>query len=99
MLHILQYNVHNATGYLRQFYDIPAHPPLLLLLRSQHQLRADMLLKVLFTEGLELHRALLERNALLVCVLGDLGRHVVPDDRVQAGNKHQTGASQFTTGT
>lgn len=67
--------------------------PLFLLLGSQHQLGTDVLLKVLLAKSLEFHGTFLESDALLVSVLGHLGGHVVTDDRVQAGNKHQTKAN------
>jgi hypothetical protein len=45
--------------------------------------------EVLFTESLKLHSALLEGKTLLVSVLGDLAGHVVTDDGVKAGDKHE----------
>ena len=68
---------------------------LFLLLGAQHQLRADIFLKVLFAEGLKFHSTLLESDALLVGILGHLGGHVITNDGVQAGHKHQTGQSQY----
>jgi hypothetical protein len=62
---------------------------LLRLLRSDHKLRADVAVKVLLAKSLELHSALLEGKALLVSVLGDLAGHVVTDDGVEAGDKHE----------
>ena len=64
---------------------------LFLLLGSKHQLRADMGVEVLLAEGLKLHGTLLQSETLLVGVLSDLGCHVVTDNGVQAGDKHQTG--------
>lgn len=63
---------------------------LFLLLGSNHQLRTDSLVKVLGANSVKLHGALLEGKTLLVCVLGDLGGHVVANDGVEAGDKHQT---------
>ena len=48
-----------------------------------------MAVKVLLAESLELHGALLEGEALLVGVLGDLAGHVVADDGVEAGDEHE----------
>jgi hypothetical protein len=45
--------------------------------------------KVLFAKSLELHSALLESKTLLVSVLGDLAGHVVANDGVEAGDKHE----------
>lgn len=60
------------------------------LLGVQHQLWADILVKVLFAESLELQGTLLEGNALLVGILGYLGSHVVANNGVEAGHKHKT---------
>jgi hypothetical protein len=62
---------------------------LLLLLGSKHELRTDVLIKVLLAQSLELHGTLLEGKTLLVSVLCDLGGHVVANDRVKAGDKHK----------
>lgn len=62
----------------------------LLFLGADHQLRADVFVKVLLAQSLELHGALLQRQALLVGILGHFRGHIVPDNWVQAGNKHQT---------
>jgi hypothetical protein len=45
--------------------------------------------KVLFAKSLKLHSALLESKTLLVSVLGDLAGHVVADNGVKAGDKHE----------
>jgi hypothetical protein len=63
---------------------------LFLLLGADHQLGTDVLVKVLFAKSLELHGTLLQGKTLLVCVLGDLGGHVVSNDGVEAGDKHET---------
>lgn len=47
--------------------------------------------EVLLAKGLQLHSTLLQSETLLVGVLSDLGRHVVTDNGVQAGDEHQTG--------
>lgn len=49
-----------------------------------------MLVKLLLTQGLKLHCTLLEGQVFLVCILGDLGGHVVPNDWVKARYKHET---------
>lgn len=61
----------------------------LVLLGSDHQLRANVGVKLLLAESLELHGALLEGKTLLVSVLGDLASHVVTDDGVEAGDQHE----------
>jgi len=61
----------------------------LVLLGSDHQLGADVVVELLLTESLELHGALLEGEALLVGVLGDLAGHVITDDWVEAGDQHE----------
>lgn len=59
--------------------------------RSNHELRLDEGVELSFSEGLELHGTLLEGEALLVSVLGDLGSHVVSDLGVEASDEHETG--------
>lgn len=49
-----------------------------------------MLVEVLLAESFQFHGTLLERQAFLVGVLGDFGGHVVTNDWVQAGHKHET---------
>jgi hypothetical protein len=61
----------------------------LVLLGSDHQLRADVGVELLLAESLELHGALLEGKTLLVSVLGNLAGHVVADDGVEAGDQHE----------
>lgn len=63
---------------------------LFLLLGSNHELGTNVGVKLLLAQGLQLHSTLLEGEALLVSVLGDLGGHVVTDDGVEASDKHQT---------
>lgn len=62
---------------------------LFLLLGSKHELGTDGLVEVLLAQSLELHSTLLEGETLLVSVLGDLGGHVVANDGVKAGDKHE----------
>lgn len=62
---------------------------LLVRARSNHELRLDEGIELIFGESLELHGALLEGKALLVSVLGDLGGHVVPNLGVEAGDEHE----------
>jgi hypothetical protein len=59
------------------------------LLRRNHELGADVLVEVLGADDLELHGGLLEREAVLVRVLGGLGGGVVADDGVEAGDQHK----------
>ena len=59
--------------------------------RVDHELWSDVLVKVGFTNDLELEGGLLEGEAVLVGVLGSLAGGVVADDGVEAGNQHQTG--------
>lgn len=66
-----------------------ARLPLLGLLWGDHEFGTNVAVKVLLAEGLELHGGLLESEALLVGVLGDLAGHVVADDGVEAGDKHE----------
>lgn len=47
-----------------------------------------MFIEIRFAQGFQLHGAFLEREALFVGVLGDLGRLVVADDGVEAGDEH-----------
>lgn len=61
-----------------------------MLLGSQHQLGTHVLVELLRAQSLQLHSGLLQGQALLVGVLGDLGGHVVTNDGVQAGHEHQT---------
>lgn len=63
---------------------------LFLLLGSKHELRADILVKLLRAQSLELHSTLLQGEVFLVGVLGHLGSHVISNDGVQAGHEHQT---------
>jgi len=62
---------------------------LALVLGSNHQLRPDELVELGLRKGLELERALLQGDALLVRVLGHLGGHVVADLRIEAGHQHE----------
>jgi len=66
------------------------HKHLFLLLGRKHELWTDVLVEFLLAQSFELHGTLLKRRALLVRVLGDLAGHVVTDDGVEAGDKHQT---------
>lgn len=59
------------------------------LLGRNHQLGANVLVEVLGADDLELHGGLLEREPVLVRVLGRLGRGVVADDGVEAGDQHE----------
>ena len=63
---------------------------LFVLLGSEHELGADVFVELLRAKSLKLHSTLLEGKVLLVSVLGNLGSHVVTNDRVQAGDEHQT---------
>ena len=67
------------------------------LLGRNHKLRADVLVKVLLADDLELHGGFLQCKAVLVCVLCGLGRGVVADDGVEAGNKHEPAMCQQGT--
>lgn len=58
-------------------------------LRSQHVLRADPLVELLLVQVAQLQGGLLQRRALLVGRLGNLGRLVVPNVRVQRRHQHQ----------
>lgn len=60
-----------------------------MLLRSDHKLGTNVGVELLLAESLELHSGLLESEALLVGVLGDLAGHVVADDGVEAGDEHK----------
>lgn len=57
---------------------------------DDHELRLDERVKLLRGESLELHGALLESEALLVGVLGNLAGHVVANLGVEAGDEHET---------
>lgn len=63
-------------------------PPQILQLRlgAQHQFRTDVFLEIRLAQRFQLHGAFLEREALSVGVFGDLGRLVVADDGVEAGD-------------
>jgi len=58
-----------------------------------HKLGPDVLVKVRFADDLKLERSLLERQVVLVSVFGGLAGGVVADDRVEAGNEHETVSS------
>ena len=60
-----------------------------LLLGAGHLVRADPLIELLVRQQTQLDRALSERGALLVCALGNLGRIVVSDVRIERGHQHQ----------
>jgi hypothetical protein len=60
------------------------------LLGGNHQLRADVLVKVLRADDLQLHSSLLQCQVVLVRVLGSLAGSVVANDGVEASNQHQT---------
>ena len=66
-----------------------SHHLRLVLLGSDHQLRANVGVELLLAESLELHGALLEGKTLLVSVLGHLAGHVVTNDGVEAGDQHE----------
>lgn len=55
-----------------------------------HKLRLDKRVKLLLGQGIELKSTLLESQALLVGVLGDLAGHIVANLGVEAGNQHET---------
>src|SRR5688500_10384517 len=55
---------------------------------AHYLLRADPAVEVLRLHQAQLHRRLLEGGALLVGGLGDLGRVVVADVRVERGDQH-----------
>lgn len=61
----------------------------LVLLRLQHQLRPYVLVEVLLAQRFQLHRTFLEGETLLVRILRHFTRHVIPNYRIQARNKHQ----------
>lgn len=61
----------------------------LVRLGPDHELRLDERVELVRGQGVELHGAALEGQALLVRVLGYLGRHVVTDLGVEAGNQHK----------
>uniref|UniRef100_A0A6B0VA16 Uncharacterized protein n=1 Tax=Ixodes ricinus TaxID=34613 RepID=A0A6B0VA16_IXORI len=63
--------------------------PVVLSLGSQHVLGAHPLVEVLRLEEAQLDGALLERGAFLVRRLGNLGRLVVADVRVQRRHQHE----------
>jgi hypothetical protein len=71
----------------------PITPLLGGLVWADHQLRPHILIKVLTAQRFQLHRALLQRQALVVRVLRHLRSHVVADNRVQASYQHETGES------
>jgi hypothetical protein len=62
----------------------------LVLLRPNHQLRSDILVKVLLTDSLQLHRRFLQGQSLLVSILGHFAGHVIPDLGIQAGYEHKS---------
>lgn len=62
---------------------------LFLLCGSNHELWADVLVEVLFADDLQLKRAFLKGNTLLVCVLSGFRGGIVANDRVEAGDQHQ----------
>jgi hypothetical protein len=62
----------------------------LIILRPNHQLGPDQLVKVFLTQRLQLHRALLQREALLVRILRHFASHVVANLRVEACHEHKT---------
>lgn len=74
-----------------RLYTTPPPISLFFLLGADHQLGAHVFIKVFLAESLELHGTGFQGDALLVSILGNLGSHVIANDRVQAGHKHQTG--------
>lgn len=58
--------------------------------RSKHQLWPHSLVKVFLAQGVQLHRTLLEGDALFVRILGYFARLVVADHWVETGHQHQT---------
>ena len=60
----------------------------LVLLGRNHQLWADILVKVLFADDLELQRGSLQRDAVLVRILCRLAGGIVPNDGIEAGHQH-----------
>ncbi len=74
-----------------QYFTVKATWHLLLLLGGQHEFGPDMFVKLLRGQRLQFHCRLLQSQTLLVSVLGHFGSHVIADDWVQTGNKHETG--------
>jgi len=58
-----------------------------------HEFGPDVLVKVRLADDIELERSLLEREVVLVSVFGGLASGVVADDRVEAGDEHETASS------
>ena len=58
--------------------------------RTDHELGLDEGIKLLLGQCLHLHRTLLQGQALLVSVLGNLAGHVVANLGVEAGDKHES---------
>ena len=63
---------------------------LLLILRAKHQLWADEFVKIFLTKGIKCHSTLFQSQPFLMCILGNLRSHIVPDDRIQACDEHKT---------
>jgi hypothetical protein len=62
-----------------------------LVLRGvDHQFRADVLVEVGFADDLELEGGFLERETILVRVLGGFAGGIVANDGVEAGYEHET---------
>ena len=75
----------------RRYHHVSSLPfILLLLLRAQHQLRPYILVKVFLAQRFQLHRALLQRQPLLMRILRHFRRHIIPNDRIQARHEHKT---------
>lgn len=58
----------------------------LILLWANHQFRSNQLVKVLFTQSLQLHSRFLQCQSLLVCVLGYFASHIIANLWVEAGD-------------
>lgn len=62
---------------------------LLYIRRSNHELRLHQAVELLLCERLELHGTLLQRQTLLVGILGHLAGHIVANLGVKACHQHQ----------
>ncbi|CAN7978075.1 unnamed protein product, partial [Ixodes persulcatus] len=74
---------------VREMFCFGSWGPVVRSLGSQHVLGAHPLVEVLRLEEAQLDGALLERGAFLVRRLGNLGRLVVADVRVQRRHQHE----------
>lgn len=63
---------------------------LLYLLRSYHELGLHQGVKLVLSQRLELHGTLLQRQTLLVGILGHFAGHIVANLGVEACYQHQT---------